>query len=554
MKQCDLVMKGGLTSGIVYPGAVYELSREFSFANIGGTSAGAIAAALTAAAEYRRQGGDARGFDELRDLPDWLAGDGNLLGLFRPAETLRPLYDAALSVMGKRRLGALGILLQHFNRFGNPVAAIGAIAAAIAGVSAWMLRGTLVSWLLVILTIGIVALTAIGCVVASLIEAIVHAKNELPKNNFGISRGEVLTQWLEEKIRSVANIDRPLTFGDLAQRGVNLEMMTTNLTHGRPYRLPAKTKRFFFSPAEMRVLFPESVVQWLVDKGRKSPYGDLYSLPAPDDLPVIVATRMSLSFPVLLSAVPLYAIDFGRRKQERVPERCWFSDGGITSNFPVHFFDAPLPSRPTFAFNLAERTPRYHKRLQQIYTPKTNRGGILEWWAPIADLPSFLTAIVNTMQNWRDNMLLRMPGQRDRIAHVLLRADEGGLNLTMDRDTIRRVAKRGRLAAATLRARYRDNPPAGVKLTWRNHQWVRLRSFMFAAEEALDKTVSAYDHSYEELFAGTPPSYEVRPPKMRAMAEALRNFTAHAAKDFDGKPFRLNHPKPAPVLRAMPPE
>ncbi|MGZ7032569.1 MAG: patatin-like phospholipase family protein, partial [Thermoanaerobaculia bacterium] len=54
MRKCDLVMKGGITSGIVYPAAVSELSREFEFVNIGGTSAGAIAAALTAAAEYRR--------------------------------------------------------------------------------------------------------------------------------------------------------------------------------------------------------------------------------------------------------------------------------------------------------------------------------------------------------------------------------------------------------------------------------------------------------------------------------------------------------------------
>jgi hypothetical protein len=44
MKKCDLVMKGGITSGIVYPGAVLELSKEYEFANIGGTSAGAIAA------------------------------------------------------------------------------------------------------------------------------------------------------------------------------------------------------------------------------------------------------------------------------------------------------------------------------------------------------------------------------------------------------------------------------------------------------------------------------------------------------------------------------
>jgi predicted acylesterase/phospholipase RssA len=53
-KKCDIVMKGGITSGIVYPRAVSRLAREYRFQSIGGTSAGAIAAAVTAAAEYSR--------------------------------------------------------------------------------------------------------------------------------------------------------------------------------------------------------------------------------------------------------------------------------------------------------------------------------------------------------------------------------------------------------------------------------------------------------------------------------------------------------------------
>jgi hypothetical protein len=41
---CDLIMKGGITSGIIYPAAVCELASTFHFKNICGTSAGAIAA------------------------------------------------------------------------------------------------------------------------------------------------------------------------------------------------------------------------------------------------------------------------------------------------------------------------------------------------------------------------------------------------------------------------------------------------------------------------------------------------------------------------------
>jgi len=46
---CDIVMKGGITSGVVYPGAIISLAKRYRFRSIGGTSAGAIAAAIAPA-------------------------------------------------------------------------------------------------------------------------------------------------------------------------------------------------------------------------------------------------------------------------------------------------------------------------------------------------------------------------------------------------------------------------------------------------------------------------------------------------------------------------
>ena len=70
---CDLVMKGGITSGVVYPKAIALLARHYRFKSIGGTSAGAIAAAITAAAEFRRRKTGTRdGFDALAKLPEEL--------------------------------------------------------------------------------------------------------------------------------------------------------------------------------------------------------------------------------------------------------------------------------------------------------------------------------------------------------------------------------------------------------------------------------------------------------------------------------------------------
>ena len=65
-----------------------------------------------------------------------------------------------------------------------------------------------------------------------------------------------------------------------------------------------------------------------------------------DDLPVVILARMSLSFPGLIAVVPLHRIDHTLVQLEGAQKirRCLFSDGGISSNFPVHFFDRFLPS------------------------------------------------------------------------------------------------------------------------------------------------------------------------------------------------------------------
>src|ERR1700759_431832 len=88
---CDVVMKGGITSGVVYPKAICALADHYRFRNVGGTSAGAIAAAATAAAEYGRDR-DGKGFAELETLPDFLGGEGHLIGLFQPQPSTRRLH------------------------------------------------------------------------------------------------------------------------------------------------------------------------------------------------------------------------------------------------------------------------------------------------------------------------------------------------------------------------------------------------------------------------------------------------------------------------------
>src|SRR5205814_1043494 len=132
--------------------------------------------------------------------------------------------------------------------------------------------------------------------------------------------------WFHRYIQRVSGkaLDQPLTFGDLEGvtldeaegiQGIRLRMMTTALSLGRPYSLPLSTNEFYFREAELALYFPPAIIAWMkANPGqRTNPQRDkaleamgYRPLPTHETLPVAVATRMSLSFPGLLSAVPLY--------------------------------------------------------------------------------------------------------------------------------------------------------------------------------------------------------------------------------------------------------
>ncbi|MEX2458521.1 MAG: hypothetical protein WD770_06005, partial [Actinomycetota bacterium] len=404
---------------------------------------------------------------------------------------------------------------------------------------------------------------------------------------------------------------------------VDLRMISTSLTEGRPRRLPLEPHEFFFDPDEMRARFPEPVVAWMeahpppVPPGAKGREWELRCrllrplrpLPAPADMPVVVAARMSLSFPVLISAVPLWTIDMTRTANQRAdrawgawlrahaaewprlrdddraweaaekparrpdPVRCWFSDGGITSNFPVHFFDAPIPRWPTFAINLRPFHPDHGKQPDEsknVYTPRSNLGGIQRWWSPIHPEPSakalfgFLAGVADTMQNWKDNEQLEIPGYRDRVAHVSHTHQEGGMNLAMPEKDIEALALRGGHAGAKLRTRFATPNGDGTPMTWDNHRWLRYRTTMSLLEDTLGRFRRTYldpepgERSYAELIArgkARPVGYRMG---MGQAGHALRATTQMVAlggrwqKASPGDRFANGAPSPSPALRIVP--
>src|SRR3954462_10402584 len=132
---CDVIMKGGTTSGVVYPLALTELARQFRFSQVGGTSAGAIAAAAAAAAEYGRNV-PGKGFVLLAQLP---AEVGKILfSLFQPIPALQPVFDILVAAIGNdstatKVMRVIGAALAGFSF----VAAAGALPGLLIVLAGW---------------------------------------------------------------------------------------------------------------------------------------------------------------------------------------------------------------------------------------------------------------------------------------------------------------------------------------------------------------------------------------------------------------------------------
>ena len=61
----------------------------------------------------------------------------------------------------------------------------------------------------------------------------------------------------------------------------------------------------------------------------------------------------------------------------------------------------------------------------------------------ISSLGGFLMGLVNAAKDWQDRLQSTLPGYRERIASVYLTEDEGGLNLDMKPDVIKKLVGYG---------------------------------------------------------------------------------------------------------------
>lgn len=581
-KECDLIMKGGITSGVVYPQAVLALKDRYRFRNIGGGSVGAVAAALTAAAELGRDGeSEATGFKGLKSAQDRLAEeDGLLQDLFRPPNTYKPLMDAALAFApllgaeGREKLGKAELFRESKSalRRSNPEpyrngrlwgaavgAGIGALLGIVVGVILYLLfstivgypGGSLADWALVLLVFGPALVLGLllglffgwlGAPVLAAYDLFRLATKKMPEDNFyglcvgsgepGTPERPLLTDWLSGLLDDLAGIkDRgPLTFGHLKdapvegkepeQPGIALRMLSTNLNQREPYLFPMEANAFLFKEEDMKRFFPEVVFRHMCEHAAQTnvnPPNGFRFLPQGYKLPVIVPVRMALSFPILLSAVPLYTIketsmarlkrNPGESLTEQDLQMNLFSDGGICSNFPIHFFDAWLPRRPTFGINLtsvpeqvAGRAPDEEEKAafsasdtdsvspsRKVQTRTERIKSPVEPWLPrpddpesrewtkFEDLAGFFMAILSSAMDYRDTMQSRLPSYQERVVQVPLSSNEGGLNLDMKPEVIKSLSRRGKKAGEKL-----------LTFDFDQHRWVRLRVLLAELERQLE--------------------------------------------------------------------
>jgi hypothetical protein len=237
---------------------------------------------------------------------------------------------------------------------------------------------------------------------------------------------------------------------------------------------------------------------------------------------------------------------------------CWFSDGGIGSNFPLHLFDAALPRWPTFAIDLTY--PKADSAWPDaIFLPEGNREGWQRSYFPfetktaLAEVAGFVFAIIATMQNWRDLLQSRAPGYRDRIVHIALSGNEGGMNLDMPQDVLDSIAKKGGLAGERLVDRFKFD----------NHWWMRWRNVASAMERFLEEFAigagppisASYADAHGSASKGypDPPSYAFeagQKDEAKTRFEVLKELGEEWA---DHSPdLTKGAPKPLPRLRITP--
>jgi hypothetical protein len=169
-----------------------------------------------------------------------------------------------------------------------------------------------------------------------------------------------------------------------------------------------------------------------------------------------------------------------------------------------------LPNTPTFAISLdgydSRRDPLQHPASSgsasssdnqpgeqvadgphetRVWMPNVKRAqsGLLLPIQQVDGLFGFLIQLVYAAKDWQDNLQSTLAGSRDRIVHIFLKPEEGGLNINMPSTLVGALGGYGADAGDLLRDSFDLN----------EHRWRRFLVAMELLDQAFEQLTAAYD-------------------------------------------------------------
>jgi hypothetical protein len=141
---------------------------------------------------------------------------------------------------------------------------------------------------------------------------------------------------------------------------------------------------------------------------------------------------------------------------------------------------------------------------------------------------------------------------RDRIVHISLSGEEGGMNLNMPQEVLNRIAAKGTQAGDLLK-----------RFSFENHYWIRWRilasavqryTIAVAASDESHPRIAAYADAYQLPKGGEPPSYRFPSADRREEAQRLYARLVTKGKEWEdlGPDLSEDSPRPLPQMQIRP--